>query len=86
MGTALSGLMAEIFIQYYEHLILKHIVKNRDILFYTGCVDDIFMVYVEYKMNSNDLSNAMNRFHINRSFSLTLEIGGQIQFFSLLNT
>jgi len=45
----------------------------------------ITYLYVEYKMNSNDLINAMNRFHINRSFSLTLEIGGQIQFFSLLN-
>jgi len=65
--------MAEIYLQYYKHLILKHIVKNRNIPFYSRCADDIFIIYVESKMNSNDLINAMNRFHINRSFSLTLE-------------
>jgi hypothetical protein len=83
MRSAISGLMAEIFLQYYKHLIVNHIVKNRNILFILG-VCMACVIYDEYKMNTNDLINTINRFHINRSFSLTLGIIGQIQCFDLL--
>jgi len=46
-------------------------------------MDDIFIIYTDCETNLNNLINVINRFHINRRFSLTLEIGWQIQFFQV---
>ncbi|GFG32297.1 hypothetical protein Cfor_02694 [Coptotermes formosanus] len=50
-GTAtsspLSGLVAEIFLQYFELHIVKHSLETKSIIFYRRYVDDILILYDE---------------------------------------
>jgi retron-type reverse transcriptase len=41
MGSPISGLIAEIFLQYYEQLLVKNILDDNKILFYNRYVDGI---------------------------------------------
>jgi len=34
MGSSISGLIVEIFVQYYKNLIIKHVIENNHIIFY----------------------------------------------------
>jgi hypothetical protein len=45
MGSPLSGIIAEIFLQHLEHQLLKNTLENQDIIHCTRYVDDIFITY-----------------------------------------
>jgi hypothetical protein len=45
MGAPSSGLIAEIFLQYIEHLHLPHLTKRHKIIDYYRYVDDILIVF-----------------------------------------
>jgi len=45
MGSATSVLIAEIFLQYYENLIIKHVVDNKHVVFYTSYIDNTAVIY-----------------------------------------
>jgi hypothetical protein len=39
MGSLISGLIVEIFLQYYKNLIIKHVTENNHIIFYIWYVE-----------------------------------------------
>ena len=43
MGSPISGLIAEIFLQFYENLNIKHQLENKALIFYTRYVDGILI-------------------------------------------
>jgi hypothetical protein len=45
MGSPISGAIANIFIQYYENLILKHTLETKAIIYYNRYVDDILIIF-----------------------------------------
>jgi hypothetical protein len=45
MGSPLSGIIAEIFLQNLEQLRLKHALESKTIIYYTRYVYDIFLIY-----------------------------------------
>jgi hypothetical protein len=47
MGSPLSGLVAELFLQYFELHTVKHSLETKSVIFYTRYVDDILIVYDE---------------------------------------
>jgi hypothetical protein len=51
MGSPLSGIIAEIFLQHWEGQLLKHAMENKSILYYTRYVDDIFIIYNQEKIS-----------------------------------
>ncbi|GFG32294.1 hypothetical protein Cfor_02691, partial [Coptotermes formosanus] len=51
MGSPLSGLVAELFLQYFELHIVKHSLETKSIIFYTRYVDDILIIYDESLTN-----------------------------------
>ena len=50
MGSPISGLVAEIFLQIYEHVIVKYMLENKNIVFYNRYVDDILIIFDDHKM------------------------------------
>ena len=46
MGSPISGLIAEIFLQYHEENIIKNILDSNNIRLYNRYVDDILWVLV----------------------------------------
>jgi hypothetical protein len=44
MGSPISGLVPEIFLQYYEQSIVKNCLDNNKIIFYNIYVDDILII------------------------------------------
>jgi len=45
MGSPISGIMAEIFLQHIENTQLKQIIDTNTIILYTRYVDDILIIY-----------------------------------------
>jgi hypothetical protein len=44
MGSPLSGIKTEVFLQYYEQLILKHILEMKAAIYYNWYVGDSFII------------------------------------------
>jgi hypothetical protein len=42
MGSPISGLVAEMFLQIYKNLVLKHVLESNNIILYNWHVDDIW--------------------------------------------
>jgi hypothetical protein len=51
MGGTISGLIVEIFIQFYRHLIVKYMLKTHNIVSYNRYVHDIltFLMVTTYQ-------------------------------------
>lgn len=62
MGSPISGILAEIFLQYYEHLMLKHILEVKAIINYNRYVHDNLIIA------ERQIMNTMNNIHLNCSF------------------
>ena len=45
MGSPISGLMAEIFLQSLEHTHIKPHLNSKRIILYTRYIDDILIIY-----------------------------------------
>jgi hypothetical protein len=67
MGSPISGILAEIFLEYYEQLTLKHILEMKVIINYNRYVHDNLIITEEQIMNT------MNNIHLNLQFSLTCQ-------------
>ena len=73
MGSPISGLVAEIFLQFYEHLIVKYMVKSNNIVFYNRCVDDILIIFDGHKVTAEEVLNYMYNIHKHIEFKLMCE-------------
>jgi hypothetical protein len=61
MGSPISSVMAEIFLQHLEEQNIKQLLDSRNILFYTRYVDDILIIY-----DSNEIQPKLIKTHINQ--------------------
>jgi hypothetical protein len=84
MGSPISGLMAEIFLQYYENLIIKHVVEIKHIIFYTSYIDITAIIYDHTKITSEQILAYTNSLHTNLQFKPTHEINTTVPFLDLL--
>jgi hypothetical protein len=86
MGSPISGLIAEIFLQYYEQHIVKNNLDSNIITYYNRYVDDILVIYDSQKTNINNILNFMNSLHKGLEFKATEETNGNISFLDLMIT
>jgi hypothetical protein len=63
MGSPVSGVMAEIFLQHPENTQLKQIIDKNNIIFYTRYVDDILIIYDTNKISPETISDHINCIH-----------------------
>jgi hypothetical protein len=52
MGSPISGIIAEIFLQNFEDENIKHLLDSKNIAFYTRYVDDILIIYDTTRLSS----------------------------------
>ena len=83
MGSPLSSTMAEIYIQYFENLHIKHWLESTEIIFYKRYVDDIFIIYDTSKTNEPDICKEINNIDPHLQFKLTTEINNTITYMDL---
>jgi hypothetical protein len=87
MGSPISGIIAEIFLQSFEEKHLNHILDQNNIIFYTRYVDDILLIYNTDKTNPDHILKYMNSLHDDLVFTPTLENKhNSINFLDLLIT
>jgi hypothetical protein len=65
MGSPLSGIIAEIFLQHYEDTNIKHLLDTKNIAFYTRYVDDILIIFDTTKIDSHTINPYINNIHNN---------------------
>jgi len=53
MGSPISSLIAEIFLQHYEDLHIKQLLDTKNIAFYVRYIDDILIISDTTKINSH---------------------------------
>ena len=61
MGSPISSTIAEIYIQYFENMYIKHWIESTEIIFYKRYVDDILIVYDKHKTNAHDIFKEINK-------------------------
>jgi hypothetical protein len=60
MGSPISSIIAEIYIQFLEELYMKQWLGSKQILYYKRYVDDILIIYNQNKTNEQDILNHAN--------------------------
>jgi hypothetical protein len=61
MGSPISGIVAEIFLQHLENSHLNQILEAKNIIFYTRYVDDILIIHDTERTSSETIHNYMNK-------------------------
>jgi hypothetical protein len=84
MGSPISNIVAEVFIQHLENAHLKHILEAKTILFYTRYVDDILMIYNAKHTMPGKIHYLINKTHPNLQFMPTHDYNNTICFLDLL--
>jgi uncharacterized protein (UPF0297 family) len=78
MGSPLSGTLTEIYLQYFEEMMIKHWVETGEITCYRRYVDDIIIIFDQNKTDENTITNCMNNIHEHLEFKLTTEENNKI--------
>jgi len=60
MGLPTSGIVAELYLQYFEELSIGHWFESGEILYYRRCVDYILIIFDQNKTNDHGISMRMN--------------------------
>jgi hypothetical protein len=53
MGSPISGMIAEIFLQNIENTHIKHLLDTKNIIYYTRYVEDILIIHDTRYINEN---------------------------------
>jgi hypothetical protein len=83
MGSPLSGIIVEIFLQNLEQLRLKHILESKAIIYYTRYVDDIFLIYNPDRITPELIQELFNKQHKAIQFIITEENNNKISYLDL---
>jgi hypothetical protein len=77
MGSPLSSILAEVFLQDLKQNRLKHLLENKKI------VDNIFIIYDQRKITSQTILEDFNIQHKDQNFTIYNEINDQITYLDL---
>jgi hypothetical protein len=56
MGSPISSLVAEIFLEHYEDIHIKQLLDTKNIALYTRYVDDILIIYDKTKTQTQTIN------------------------------
>jgi len=86
MGSPISGIIAEIFLQHFEDMYIKHLLDTKSLAFYTRYVDDILIIYDTTRISSHTINTYINNIHRNIKLNPTCEQHRSIDFLDLTIT
>jgi hypothetical protein len=55
MVSPISGLVAEIFLQFSEKLLVKHMLESKNIPFYNRRADDTLIIFDSRKITAEEI-------------------------------
>jgi hypothetical protein len=73
MGSPISSIMAEIFLQHLEEQCIKQLLDSRNIIFYTRYVDDILIIYDSNKIQPKLFETHIHQIHSSIKLNRTQE-------------
>ena len=85
MGSPISSLTAEIFLQHYEDTYIKQLLDMKNIALYVRYVDDILVIHDTTKINLHTINTYMNKIH-NIKLNPTYEEHNFIAYLDLIIT
>jgi hypothetical protein len=83
MGSPISSLVAEIFLQHYEDIHINQLLDTKNIAFYTRYVDDILIIYDITKIQPQTINKYINQIHDNIKLNPTPETHNSVNFLDL---
>jgi hypothetical protein len=83
MGSPISGIVAEIFLQHLENTHIKHLLDTKNITYYTRYVYDMLIIYDTKQTDDQKIHDYNNSIHNSISLNPTLETNNQINFLDL---
>jgi hypothetical protein len=83
MGSPISSLIAEIFLQQYEDTNIKQLLDTKNLAFYMRYVDDILIIFDTTKINLHTINTYISNIHNNIKVSPTYEKHSSIDFLDL---
>ena len=84
MGSPISSIIAEIYLQHIEQTYTKHWLESEEITYYRRYVDDILIIYNINHTNEQKISQYINNIHKNLHFKPTNEEHNTISYLDLL--
>jgi len=61
MGSPISSIMAEIYLQFFEELYIKQWLESREIIYYKRYVDDILIIFDQNKTDGKTNMNNIDK-------------------------
>ena len=83
MGSPLSSLISEIFLQFIENQFIAQLKQDYNILFYGRYVDDILIIFDSNYDNANNILHAFNQIHPKLKFTVESETNNEINYLDL---
>jgi len=84
MGSPISSLIAEIFLENYEDKNIKQFLGAKRIIFYVRYVDDILIIFDKTKISPQNINTHINKAHSNIKLNPTYEEHSFINFLDLI--
>jgi hypothetical protein len=86
MGALTSAILAEIFIQYLEHIMIYKTLQKHQIIDYYRYVDDILIIYNAQLTNIDKTIDEFNKIHPKIKFTIEKETENKINYLDLMIT
>ena len=83
MGSPISPIMSEIFLQYLEDQHIEKIKKQYNIIFYCRYVDDIFIIYDNHKDIDDKILDRFNNIHSKIQYTLEKQQNNSLNYLDL---
>jgi hypothetical protein len=64
MVSSISSIILKTFLQEYEQILIRRILESKRIAYSTRYVDDIFVIYHNYKITRIKIENGFNNHHM----------------------
>ena len=61
MGSPISSIMAEVYLQYIEETYVKQWLDSKEITYFKRYVDDILIIYDQNKTNEQTILHQINK-------------------------
>jgi hypothetical protein len=86
VGSPISSIVVEIFLQYYEENTVKYHLENKRILFYNRYVDDILIIFDSSRITIEKVHTYIKNVHHQLTFKPTPEENNAISYLDLTIT
>jgi hypothetical protein len=84
MGSPISSILTETFLQNLEKLFCLDIIKHRHILYITRYVNDILIIYDSAKITAESILANHDAMHPNMKYKMECENNEQINFLDFI--